>query len=138
MHYKERTAGRQRTKKCSSHFELHMNTFTSLDSGVVARAKKKTERVQGLMGREQISLFLYSNPTTPPAPRSTIPQLTALKKGATPGETKFSGGSVPSSKRLPFYTPFLAEKVTLPYTFHRRCRPSHIPYVTRHQYLAKF
>ena len=83
-----------------------MNTFTSLDSGVVARAKK-----QGLMGREQISLFLYNNPTTPPAPHSTIPQLTALKKGATPGETKFLGGSAPSSKLLPFYTPFLTEKV---------------------------
>ena len=78
-----------------------MNTFTSLDSGVVARAKK-----QGLMGREQISLFLYNNPTTPPAPHSTIPQ-----KGATPGETKFLGGSAPSSKLLPFYTPFLTEKV---------------------------
>ena len=83
-----------------------MNTFTSLDSGVVARAKK-----QGLMGREQISLFLYNNPTTPPAPHSMIPQLTALKKGATPGETKFLGGSAPNSKLLPFYTPFLTEKV---------------------------
>ena len=83
-----------------------MNTFTSLDSGVVARAKK-----QGLMGREQISLFLYNNPTTPPAPHSTIPQLTALKEGATPGETKFLGGSAPSSKLLPFYTSFLTEKV---------------------------
>ena len=83
-----------------------MNTFTSLDSGVVARAKK-----QGLMGREQISLFLYNNPTTPPAPHSTIPQLTALKEEATPGETKFLGGSAPSSKLLPFYTSFLTEKV---------------------------
>ena len=37
--------------------------------------RKKKQGARGLMGRERISLFLYSNPTTPRAPHSTIPQL---------------------------------------------------------------
>lgn len=38
--------------------------------------------------------------------------------------TKFySGSSAQGSKRLPFSTAFLTEKVTLPYTFHRKCTP---------------
>ena len=37
------------------------------------------------------------------------------------------GGSAPSSKSLPFYMPFLTEKVPLSYTFHRKLYPFHIP-----------
>ena len=36
------------------------------------------------------------------------------------------GGSGPRSKPLPFYIPFLVEKVPLSYTFHRKLYPSHI------------
>ena len=35
----------------------------------------------------------------------------------------------PRSKPLPCYIPFLTEKVTLPYTFHRECYPFHKPTV---------
>ena len=37
------------------------------------------------------------------------------------------GGSAPRSKPLPFYIPFLTEKVPLSYTFHRKWHPFHIP-----------
>ena len=38
------------------------------------------------------------------------------------------GGAIPGgSKPLPFYTPFLVEKVPLSYTLHRKLYPFHIP-----------
>ena len=37
------------------------------------------------------------------------------------------GGSASSSKPLPFYIPFLAEKMPLSYTFRRKFYPFHIP-----------
>ena len=37
------------------------------------------------------------------------------------------GGSAPRSKPLPFYIPFLIEKVPLLYTFHRKLYPFLIP-----------
>ena len=37
------------------------------------------------------------------------------------------GGSAPRSKPLPFYIPFLIEKVPLSYTFHKTLYPFHIP-----------
>ena len=37
------------------------------------------------------------------------------------------GGSAPGSKSLPFYIPFLIEKVSLSYTFHRKMYPFHKP-----------
>ena len=37
------------------------------------------------------------------------------------------GGSAPRSKPLPYYIPFLVEKIPLSYTFHRKLYPSHIP-----------
>ena len=37
------------------------------------------------------------------------------------------GGSAPRSKPLPFYIPFLTEKVPLSYTFRRKWHPFHIP-----------
>ena len=37
------------------------------------------------------------------------------------------GGSAPRSKPLPFYIPFLIEKVPLSYTFHRKLYPFSIP-----------
>ena len=37
------------------------------------------------------------------------------------------GGAAPKSKPLPFYIPFLTEKVTRPYTFHRKLYPFDIP-----------
>ena len=36
-------------------------------------------------------------------------------------------GFAPRSKPLPFYTPFLIEKVPVSYTFHRKLHPFHIP-----------
>ena len=39
------------------------------------------------------------------------------------------GGSAPRSKPLPFYIPFLTERVTLSYTFNRKWYPFHIPMV---------
>ena len=36
-------------------------------------------------------------------------------------------GSAPRSKPLPFYIPFLTEKVPLSYTFHRKWYPFDIP-----------
>ena len=47
------------------------------------------------------------------------------------------GGSAPRSKPLPFYIPFLTEKVTLSYIFHRKWYPFHIPTVkTLHPFFA--
>ena len=37
------------------------------------------------------------------------------------------GSFAPKSKPLPFYIPFLIEKVPLSYTFHRKLYPFHIP-----------
>ena len=37
------------------------------------------------------------------------------------------GGSAPRSKLLPFYIPFLIEKVPILYTFHRKLHPFHTP-----------
>ena len=37
------------------------------------------------------------------------------------------GGFAPSSKPIPFYIPFLTEKVPLSFTFHRKLYPFHIP-----------
>ena len=47
--------------------------------------------------------------------------------------TKFyiRGGSALRSKPLPFYMPFLTEKVPLSYTFHRKFYPFHIPSFTK-------
>ena len=51
-------------------------------------------------------------------------------RGGGGGGTKQSfirGGSAPRSKPLPFYIPFLREKVPLSYTFRRKWHPFHIP-----------
>ena len=48
-------------------------------------------------------------------------------RGGSTQQSFIRGGSAPRSKPLPFYVPFLIEKVSLLHTSHRKWYPFHIP-----------
>ena len=87
--------------------------------------KKKQEIVKNFQATTVMNRF---NPPLPPTQESSYPRVGGEGRGEGDTQQNFiEGDSAPRFKPLPFYVPFLVEKVPLLHTSHRKWYPFHIP-----------
>ena len=107
--------------------------FYALCTGICRSASRNPCHMAGLACPvyrartfESSSLYLLTGKKCPSFTNSDFTDWVDIPGGGGTRQSFIRGGSAPRSKPLPFYMPFLREKVSLLYTFRRKWYRFHI------------